>query len=57
MTDNPRLPEQEQESLGRLAAWLIDEGYAEEKPGYGHVTGMRLAEALLHRYEIRPRRP
>lgn len=35
-----------------LIAWLLDEGYAEQRPGYGHVTAEDLADALLERFEI-----
>lgn len=35
-----------------LAAWLLDNGYAEEKPGYGHVTAEELAEALLKQFTM-----
>jgi hypothetical protein len=35
-----------------LSLWLIEHGYAEEKRGYGHVTGEDLAEALLAAFVI-----
>lgn len=35
-----------------LAVWLIEHGYAEEKRGYGHVSGEDLAEALLAAFVI-----
>lgn len=35
-----------------LAKWLVDNGYAEAKAGYGHVSGEDLAEALLARFMI-----
>ena len=35
------------ERVEQLATWLVDNGYAEERPGYGHIAGERLAEALL----------
>lgn len=31
----------------KLARWLVERGFAEERSGYGHVDGERLAEALL----------
>lgn len=37
-----------------LAKWLLGGGYAEEKPGYGHVSADDLAEALLGSFEIEP---
>ena len=41
--------------LELLAEWLLVNGFAEEKRGYGHVSAEDLAEALLERYEIRLR--
>ena len=38
-----------QEALG---AWLVENGYAEKRRGYGHVDGDTLAEALLGRFSI-----
>ena len=35
-----------------LSSWLIRNGYAEEKPGYGHVSGDELADELLSHYTI-----
>jgi hypothetical protein len=42
-------------TIEELCNWLLDNGYAEEKPGYGHVTGEELAEALLKQYTIVPK--
>lgn len=42
-----RLPTVEQ-----LANWLTENGYAEDDPGFGHVCGEELAEALLNQFEI-----
>lgn len=36
-----------------LAAWLVGNGYADAEPGYGHVTGTALADALLAEFDIR----
>lgn len=36
-----------------LAEWLLVNGFAEEKRGYGHVSAEDLAEALLETFEIR----
>ncbi|WP_422758782.1 hypothetical protein [Paenarthrobacter sp. C1] len=30
-----------------LASWLVENGYAEARPGYGHIDGEQLAERLL----------
>lgn len=30
--------------------WLLDNGYAEEMPGYGHVTADDLADAVMARW-------
>lgn len=35
-----------------LAKWLLDKGYAEERPGYGHVSAEELAEALMTQFDI-----
>ena len=35
-----------------IADWLLGNGYAEEKPGYGHVTAEELAEALHKEFLI-----
>ena len=35
-----------------LAKWLLDRGFAEEKPGYGHVSAEELADALLSEFTI-----
>lgn len=39
-------------TIEQLAEWLIEEGYAEEVSGYGHVDGETLAEALLDQFEM-----
>lgn len=39
-------------TVDELADWLMDNGYAEDRRGYGHVTGDELAEALLAKYRI-----
>lgn len=44
-------------SEAELAAWLIENGYAEEKSGYGHVSGAELAAALTAKFEIHPKFP
>ncbi len=33
-----------------LCNWLLENGYAEDKPGYGHVTAEELADALLDNF-------
>ncbi len=38
-----------------LAQWLIDNGCAEEKRGYGHICGEDLAEKLLEHFHITKR--
>lgn len=38
-----------------LVNWLLDNGYAEDKAGYGHVSAEELADALLECYEMRVR--
>lgn len=38
-----------------LAQWLLDNGYAEEQSGYGHVSAEDLAEALFEHYHIYPK--
>ena len=35
-----------------LAAWLLENYFAEERSGYGHVSAEDLAEALLAEFEI-----
>jgi hypothetical protein len=35
-----------------LCHWLLENGYAEEERGYGHVTGADLAEALHKEFLI-----
>lgn len=42
----------EQASVGDLALWLVENGYAEESAGYGHVDGLTLAEAITGRFAI-----
>lgn len=36
-----------------LAKFLVENGLAEERHGYGHATGMMVAEELLLHFEIR----
>lgn len=38
-----------------LTHWLLVNGFAEEKRGYGHVSAEDLADALINRFEIRAR--
>lgn len=38
-----------------LSAWLVDQGYAEPRAGFGHVTGDDLATALLGRFDMHAR--
>lgn len=35
-----------------VIAWLLDNGFAEEQSGYGHVSAEELADALLARFEL-----
>lgn len=35
-----------------LAAWLLENGFAEERRGYGHVSAEELAEALTDAFVI-----
>lgn len=35
-----------------LADWLIVNGLAEERRGYGHADGQEVAEKLLHRFAM-----
>jgi hypothetical protein len=35
-----------------LVAWLLDNGYAEEKSGYGHISAEELASALVDNYDV-----
>lgn len=35
-----------------LEKWLLDKGFAEEKPGYGHVDAKELAEALISEFDV-----
>ena len=42
----------EEASSIHLATWLIENGYAEERPGYGHVDGLTLADALREQFDI-----
>lgn len=39
-------------SSADLAAWLMDNGYADERPGYGHADGLTLADALRGQFDI-----
>ena len=39
----------------QLIRWLLDNGYAEEYEGYGHVSAERLADALLDQYLMEER--
>jgi hypothetical protein len=36
-----------------LVKWLLAEGFAEQEPGFGHVTANELADDLLKRYEVK----
>lgn len=38
--------------LEELTNWLLAKGYAEEKPGYGHVDADTLAKALTEAFEV-----
>lgn len=35
-----------------LQKWLLDKGFAEEKPGYGHVDAEELAQALINDFDV-----
>lgn len=35
-----------------LVKWLLDEGLAEDKAGYGHASADELADKLLARFDI-----
>jgi hypothetical protein len=35
-----------------LVEWLLENNYAEELPGYGHVAAEELAAALIRKFEI-----
>jgi hypothetical protein len=35
-----------------IAEWLLGNGYAEERPGFGHVTAEELSEALHKEFLI-----
>lgn len=35
-----------------LVKWLLDRGYAEEQPGYGHVDAEELAAALIAQFDL-----
>lgn len=35
-----------------LAEWLVANGYAEDKPGYGHVDGEALVRSLVDRFKM-----
>lgn len=35
-----------------LVAWLLAKGYAEEKPGYGHVDAQTLAADLVDTFDV-----
>lgn len=35
-----------------LVAWLLEKGYAEEEPGFGHVDAQALAEALTNKFDM-----
>lgn len=36
----------------RIIKWLLDNGYAEEQRGYGHVSAEDLADALLAEFHV-----
>lgn len=38
--------------INYLERWLLDMGFAEEKPGYGHVDAKELAQALVNHFDI-----
>lgn len=38
--------------LEELTNWLLTKGYAEEKPGYGHVDAETLAKALIEKFDV-----
>lgn len=35
-----------------IAAWLLENGFAEEKSGYGHVSAEELATALVDKFDV-----
>lgn len=35
-----------------LVEWLLEKGYAEERPGFGHVDAEELAQELIRKFEI-----
>lgn len=38
--------------VDELVAWLLAKGYAEEKPGYGHVSAEELATDLVETFDV-----
>jgi hypothetical protein len=35
-----------------LVKWLLDNGFAEEESGHGHVDAETLAQALITRFDV-----
>lgn len=35
-----------------VVKWLLENGFAEEKPGYGHVDADELAAALVDKWDL-----
>ena len=35
-----------------FARWLVIEGLAEERPGYGHATGEQIAERVFECFDV-----
>lgn len=38
--------------VDELAAWLLEKGFAEENPGFGHVDAQTLAQALTDEFDV-----
>lgn len=46
------LDEQEHPTRQYLTRWLLDNGYAEPRAGFGHVSAEQLADALLGNFTL-----
>jgi hypothetical protein len=40
-----------------FARWLVEEGLAEGKPGYGHATGEEIAERVFTYFDVSFKEP
>lgn len=38
--------------VDELVAWLLERGYAEDRPGYGHVDAETLANELIDSFDV-----